>query len=92
MTHAMHVYYNKACVHKKNKKHTHSTRQPMLSWDDEHPTLLFDTPTLASSLQSLEHNLWDEVMHNGVKWKLFMSLTHKVKLFSLTKLGFEPEN
>lgn len=56
------------------------------------PALLYDTPTLASSLQSAEHNLRDEVMQNSVKWRLFIPLTHEVKLCSPTKLGFEPEN
>lgn len=29
-------------------------------------------------------------MHNSVKWKLFMSSAHEVKLCTPTKLSFEP--
>lgn len=56
------------------------------AFSSTHQTLFFQPP------RPLEHNLWGEVMHNGVKWKRFTSRTHKVKLCSSTKLGFEAEN
>lgn len=40
------------------------------------------------SLQSLKQNLQDEVMHNGVKWKLFTSLTRRERLRAQTTDGF----
>lgn len=56
-------------------------------WEDHRcPSL----QTLAFNFQLAEHNLEDEVMHNGVKWLLFISSTHEMKLCFLTK-AFEPE-
>lgn len=71
----------------------------IMDWINSHthtqvgrPSLPFSSTrqTLAFNFQLAEHNLEDEVMHNGVKWLLFISSTHEVKLCFLTK-AFEPE-
>lgn len=89
-----------AYVHQKTHTHTQGnsnrykqTQSPMLTcrWENQHSLFSSAHQPFYFSLQSPEHNLQDEVMHNGVKWKLFISLTHEVKLCSSTKLGFEPE-
>lgn len=66
------------------------TLTPLCRWEDKQPVFLFfDSPTFFfPSLQSLKQNLRDETMHNGVKWELFTSLTHRERLHTQTKDGF----
>lgn len=63
---------------------------PGSRWADGQPIFfLFDSLTFFfPSLQSLKQNLQDEVMHNGVKWELFTSLTRRERLRAQTTDSF----
>lgn len=84
------------CTRIDTHTHTRSTRRhshaPMQVGRQAPRLSLRHADPFLSASSRLSIICGDEVMHNGVKWRLFTSLTHNVKLCSLTELGFEPEN